>query len=308
MRVGFVYGNEPACAAFGPVARQDLRAASVGYLFPRVPFDATVHSVYRSACNLLHGDALLTLGAFALPDGPSTVRLGGHASIDLRDWFSAGEGVTRRGASLASRHVQIDLGRARTWARPQPPLLPSTPRDLTPSLHAARTRLALRRAQCTSVLDREGVSACTALEHACRSLDARAADQQIARLIGWGEGLTPAGDDFVVGLLAALQMLARDDARRSFLEHLCATIATVAASTTALAAHALRLAARDHFNADVHAVRQGLLDGSDAAGLERALDTLLSRGATSGGDMLAGLLAGLVAWAPSRTTPATRAS
>jgi hypothetical protein len=310
MRVGLVCGDDPACAALRHAARpaRAFSAASRGYLVPAAPFDATVHSVYRSACNLAHGDTLIILAVFASPEGPTTVRLDAAGSIDLRDWFHPGEAVTSRGAWLAFANVRVDCGHARTWAPPQQALYAPTPIDLARGLQVARTRLDAQRTHCASVLHREGAAVCRDLEHACRSLESGAAQTQVARLIGWGEGLTPAGDDFVVGLLAALQILAGDDARRSFLHRLCATVAAASAYTTAVAAHYLRLAAHDHFNADLHDLRDALLAGDDPARLERSLDTVLSRGATSGGDLLAGLLAGIRAWVPPRVPQRTRTS
>ena len=310
MRVGLVCGHDAACAAFRHAARpaRVVSAASLGYLVPAAPFDATVHSVYRNACNVVHGDTLLIIGAVSSPDGPTTVRLDAPDPIDLRDWFRRGEAVTRRSAWLASGNVGVDFRYARTWIPPHRTLHATRPVDLARRLQLSRTRLDTQRARCASLLHREGASAGTNLERACRNLDAGDAEAQVARLIGWGEGLTPAGDDFLVGLLAALQVLAGDELRRSFLGRLCATIAAAAASTTAVAAHYLRLAARNHFNADVHDVRDALLVGSGAARLERALDALLSRGATSGSDVLAGLLAGIGAWMPSRVPQAIRTS
>jgi hypothetical protein len=283
-------------------------AATLGYLVPAGPFDATAHSVYRSACNLVQGGTLLVIGAFALPDGPTTVRLNAPRSIDFRAWLRPGEAITRRGAWLASGNMRIDLGRARTWIPPAAAPRAATPVDLAHRLHRAATRLDAQPTRCASVLHREGAAACRDLEHACRSLEVATAEAQVARLIGWGEGLTPAGDDFLVGLLAALQILAGDDARQSFLRRLGATIDEAAASTTAVAAHYLRLAVRNHFNADIHDIRDGLLDASGGARLEDSLDAVLSRGATSGGDLLAGLLVGIRAWATSCVPPLSRTS
>jgi hypothetical protein len=75
-----------------------------------------------------------------------------------------------------------------------------------------------------------------ALADACRALDRERATRHAERLIGWGEGLTPAGDDFLVGLIAGLDALASGDPRRrSFLEAVAATLVRDASRTTPIA-------------------------------------------------------------------------
>ena len=54
----------------------------------------------------------------------------------------------------------------------------------------------------------------SALRDACRALDRERAARRIERLVGWGEGLTPAGDDFLIGLLAGLDALVHGEPRR----------------------------------------------------------------------------------------------
>jgi len=281
-----------------------LIAATVGYLVPGAPFDAVVHGVYKRACNLLVGDSLVVLATCESPDGPASVRLGGKGAIDLRAWFRVGEAIRRESDRLASLLVRIDLHHAKTWT----PLRPAAHAAASSSLVnriLARTRLASRRSDQASVLHREGGVSCSRLERACRNCDLPAAACEVSRLIGWGEGLTPAGDDFLVGLLAALHALVgRDGERRAFLDDLAAIVARAASRTTPLAAHYLRLASSRHFNADVHDLRDALLTDPDASPLQHVLDAVLSRGATSGADLLTGMLAGIDAW--SDPSPASR--
>jgi hypothetical protein len=117
------------------------------------------------------------------------------------------------------------------------------------------------------------------------------ADDAVAgasRLAGLGGGLTPAGDDFVLGvLLAAWAGLYGPGAER-----LGGKIAEAAAPlTTSLSGAYLRAAARGECSDYWHRLFAALL-GSDAAGLRAALSALLAVGHTSGADALAGFLAG----------------
>ena len=113
------------------------------------------------------------------------------------------------------------------------------------------------------------------------------------RVLGLGPGLTPSGDDFVGGILFALAHAPR---------------AGWAGAMPALRAH-LRQAARRSTNVISAALLDDLIDGASYAPLhallaalqedapapiERACRSLLSVGATSGADMLAGLLLALL--------------
>jgi len=111
------------------------------------------------------------------------------------------------------------------------------------------------------------------------------------RLAGLGGGLTPAGDDFVLGvLLASWAGLYGAGA-----EGLCGKIAEAAAPrTTSLSAAYLRAAARGECSEYWHQLFAALLV-PDAAALRLALSALLAVGHTSGADALAGFLASRLA-------------
>jgi hypothetical protein len=164
-------------------------------------------------------------------------------------------------------------------------------------LRFAANRLAEWRLSHSSIIHREGDGAITELREACRRLDVDGTAQYVTRLVGWGEGLTPAGDDFLVGLCAALraQIGGRAD-RALFLLELSAAVTTQAHRTTPIAAHFLRLAARGHFNADVVHLVDALLGPRGIPDLAAALAAALESGATSGADMVTGIVAGLTAW------------
>jgi hypothetical protein len=129
---------------------------------------------------------------------------------------------------------------------------------------------------------------------------ARLFARHVDRLIGWGEGLTPAGDDFLVGLCAALAALAGDDAMRlRFQARLSARLADCEGRTTPIAAHCLRLAAQGHYAERLLCLRNALLAAESADTVGTAVDRALDCGATSGADTVSGLLAGLAAWLPA---------
>jgi hypothetical protein len=108
----------------------------------------------------------------------------------------------------------------------------------------------------------------------------------VRELAGLGGGLTPAGDDFIVGVLLAV-WAGRFGPQA---EALCQPIAEAAASqTTLLSAAYLRAAARGECMRHWHAVFHALCKFS--INLPLATRDLLSIGHTSGADALAGFLA-----------------
>ena len=149
----------------------------------------------------------------------------------------------------------------------------------------------------SSVIDAAAAPVVAALATACRGLDVPAAHAQAQRLVGWGEGLTPAGDDCLVGMLAALHALAPGDLpREHFRNALAAHIAGSAQRATRIAAHYLRLAAAGPFTEPLLSLRDALLGQADEARVDAAVQRTLAVGATSGAGTVAGLLAGLTAW------------
>lgn len=286
--------SEPASTS-----RLALAVESIGYLVPRGEFAGRIHSIFANACNLACNDRLLTIAALAVDDGPATLRLAGRAPSDLRQLFDVGERMHCRHGVARTRRAELRLLQARVW-RPAAtgPCLGRA--QVEAHLRSAQARLAQRRTT-ASVID----GAAAALGEACRALDHEQAARQVDRLVGWGEGLTPAGDDFLVGLLAGLDALVDgSEARRCFRGALAAAVAARTLRTTPIAAHYLRLACRGHYNAPLIDLCAALLCEGDPDVVDGALARALAVGATSGADTVGGLLAGLSAWLPARAAVA----
>jgi hypothetical protein len=110
-----------------------------------------------------------------------------------------------------------------------------------------------------------------------RRIGLAAAAQQLA---GLGPGLTPAGDDFVLGVMAALWLLGE----RNPLPAMAAACAT---RTTLLSGAFLRAAAQGQFMEGWHHLAHAL-DRQDEPGSRRAVRQIAAFGASSGRDSLAG--------------------
>jgi len=103
-------------------------------------------------------------------------------------------------------------------------------------------------------------------------------------LAGLGGGLTPAGDDFLVGAMVGAWL------GHPAPGHLCRVLVEAAAPrTTTLSAAFLGVAARGECSAPWHALLTALSTGRESD-IETALQEVLAHGATSGADTLAGFL------------------
>jgi len=287
-----------------------LTVAHVGYLAPSTNFDGIVHSVFTHACNVAGPSGLLTIAAHAVADGPTVWRLASDPP-DLRRLFHRGERLHRRYAAATVGDVVLDLSKAAAWHAGRWP--PRASRAMADNLGVARAALKRRRRGCPSVIDSDAAPWLRSLAEACRVCDVARATAEIDRLVGKGEGLTPAGDDAIVGFLAAIGALAGSDAEQvGFVRALSAAVAARAARTTDISAHYLRLAAGGHFNADVTRLVHALMGGESRDGaalpaigatadspLHLALEAALNVGATSGADMVAGMIAGFRASRPA---------
>lgn len=112
-------------------------------------------------------------------------------------------------------------------------------------------------------------------------------------LIGLGPGATPSGDDLLVGLAAGLAAT-----EHALAPAFAAGVAEAAPGlTTSVAECYLFHAGRLEFSERVHDAAMAVLTGPDA-GLERAVRSALAWGASSGADLLVGLLIGIQAAAP----------
>lgn len=117
-------------------------------------------------------------------------------------------------------------------------------------------------------------------------------DASVSMLVGAGEGLTPSGDDFLCGFLAAAECSM--PARRA-IDGLAALRRAVEASllrTTAISRSLLLCAVRGHFPDPLLAAADALAEDCKVQALA-ALDRLLDFGHSSGADLATGFLYGV---------------
>jgi hypothetical protein len=293
-----------------------LRAKNLGW---------RVHSVFRQALNIAAGDRLIAIAPQSAGGLPNGIAISG--APDFRA-LRLEEGMLVNGGwptlELPQAGVRIDLGRAWAWS---PRLVAGS---LDPSDGAMRRRIetaadvvAARAsrvgfAQCIELLRpvavgaaspaaswsssvglavdegpdaaRAGLRSIETMRRAVADRDLAAAFEATEALIGLGDGLTPSGDDFLVGLTAAL---------RASRHELASPIATHAAerargATTDVARTALEHASRGEYAERIHDVLGALARGDEQA-LRGQIERALSWGASSGADSLLGMLLALEA-------------
>lgn len=109
--------------------------------------------------------------------------------------------------------------------------------------------------------------------------------QALHFLIGRGPGLTPSGDDMIIGHLAARLLINRSNQKLQ--NYLRTKMTAVNDLTTDVSKHYLLCSLNQRFNQSVLNLQGALLDDSKKQ-LEEAIQKVLKTGHTSGADFLAG--------------------
>ena len=289
-------------ASIGPALPSDSGAA---------PLSLRVQSVFRLAINLrVEGSEILASlsgpGAAGLPQALCLA-----APEDFRDWGlepgSSGEWGKGR-LWLQSGSAAFDLDCSRALRRPKAGLVRLA--SLGGAFIACLEELARIQAskatdlRIASLIDRGAVAggeeggrgASTLLRGAALlgdwALAAKGAalaprpEPAVARLVGNGPGLTPAGDDFLSGFLGAAETAGFEG--RGLGEAVLASLHR----STELSASLLRLATRGFFPEALASLGVGLSRGDRACAI-LALRELCSIGHSSGADLATGYIYGL---------------
>ncbi len=236
---------------------------------------------FDRACDLVTDDgAVAALGWDGIGNGPLNVVLEGGpgAALPAGTRFMVTERI------IAIGEWQVSLDDAALWnARPDWDAL----RPRGDARHASQIAEWKQR----SLLKQAGL----AVQQAAAEVQARYAERDfpglqraIVALCGLGPGLTPAGDDWLAGWLLALHL--GEDPRG--LADLGSMVLEAAARTTTLSRAFLACAAAGEADEDWHALLAALASEAHAQ-LKELTARILGHGATSGGAMLAGFLAGI---------------
>jgi hypothetical protein len=263
-----------------------------------------VRGIYRAAIyvDLEPSGGLLVVAIDAVGGVPGGILVGDVADLRQIGIDRGAElGPSTDGWSFPTAGLEIRAAGASTWSPGLPDAArPSATAELRFVLELAR-EMAAHRAPvgglAPMLVTGEGPDD-PWLAHArslvARQLDALAAGDVASavdptlELIGLGTGLTPSGDDYLVGLLAALE--ATGDPLHPGLASAIAH--GVGGRTTAVAEAMLGHAVRGEFTERLHDVLIALAGGRPRD-LARPIERAMAYGATSGSDTLVGLFRGL---------------
>ena len=257
-----------------------VHAQAIGSVIElRTPRTGQVHSVFTHAVNLQVGDELWTVTAPGGHDAAFTVRLSGvvrPGDLGLR---------SRDPVYVRSRHIRA--GAALIDAR-------TAVRWIPPRYDADRSGLSGRTAELEAAA--RPVAWAGSWPLAGGVIEALASgrrgdlDDAVSRTTGRGPGLTPSGDDVLVGILAVLTAPAVTAVCARVAARLRSALAPTLATTNEISRALLAQASRGHVSRPVWELTSALLSGRAAASFTQARADVLATGATSGGDTCAGLV------------------
>lgn len=250
---------------------------------------AAVRLLHRfdRACNLVDGRGeVISIVTASIGPGPFAITV--PDGVPLLDGDER-EQVHINGESLRVGRLVVDVSAARTW-QPRPDWA-HLQRDLSPwrvLLPQVREMMAQRpltSGAISAVMQHRWQSAANDLAVVLWTGDAAQIETTVQALAGLGDGLTPAGDDVLLGAMLAF-WLCRPQ-RADLLARMMAE--TAAPRTTTLSAAWLRAAARGEADAVWHTLLRQT--GSERVAWKTAVLCLLDRGQTSGWAALYGFTA-----------------
>ncbi|MFZ1873918.1 MAG: DUF2877 domain-containing protein [Chania sp.] len=275
---------------------------SVGYLAASRLVDGDelqIHSGFQRSLNLRHPDGyLLSILSRDNQNLPDAIRIALPGNWDWRYHMQAGQRVRFDSGTLQSERWGMVLNRSTCW-HPQRWLSG----EFAPLLSSVLRHYALLASQLSQYCQQQQIESDLQLLPSVASL-ARAVKLEITdspaqltaevtALIGFGRGLTPDGDDYLLGYLTALWPWRQHPVIATHDATLRSIIGSQLSRTNDISRHYLARALEGHVSQPICDLM--LLLGTEAAAtqIQAAAQQVMQFGASSGVDCLAGLLHGL---------------
>jgi hypothetical protein len=294
-----------------------LQAGVLAWEFCQSVSLANVEAVFERCFYLRCGDKFTCVGEADIGNGPLTLigNIGPLSDLGLRPGRSAA--VCERLITLGNS-VRFKLDKTEAWCAPPWPVgmsparlidtcaalarhaavdapeeglarhisgVPRTFLRQPPLARVARPRIAMFECWLSHVLD-------------AGNAPAIGSGDAVQGLLGLGPGLTPSGDDFLVGALALLDALGERDAHAALAR---AIIDALPGLTTPLSACFLRAATAGQVGEALHRSVSSIITGD----VDAAIAAAGNIGHSSGWDMVAGIVTTLGIAAAARLTPST---
>lgn len=294
-----------------------LQAVSLGYVVPQGDFNTTVHSVFPEAVNLQSGkkSRLLTIVTADCADLPQGIRLDTSSGFSFEKVLHPGDRMACRNSSLGDGHghLSIDMHNAKRWKCELPdldgdeiaPPVAAAWNSVWQALYEHKRRINYETPRTeSSITDFPWEATFSqimdvhvrAMVEAVRNLDP-SVGTSLAGLIGLGPGLTPSGDDFLVGFLTGLHCTASKKRERlAFLSELGKMVVYLSRQTNDISRTYLFHAAHGQVSSRLVDLLKEISKGDVSDRLQQAANDALQVGHSSGIDTVTGLLFGLSTW------------
>jgi len=284
-----------------------LEAVSLGSAVPRHHFDAEVHSTFNHSVNLrlVKNKRLITLVVNEEADLPQGIRLNTPPRFAFENW-ARGDSVVCQDRILwyEAKQVRIDLRMATRFTCDLPALgIRMTDLSMLAAWHAVFRLLANRWEFETRNLAGQTPAMAEIQKNAMELAEATRRNDSICslhlaeKLIGLGPGLTPAGDDFLVGFLAGLWSSADGNQEHNgFLADFAREVVRFSRRTNDISRTYLFHAAHGQVSSRLATLVGAIGRGGSSEQLGETAEASLHVGHISGMAATAGLLVGLSVW------------
>ncbi|MFV0368326.1 MAG: DUF2877 domain-containing protein [Hyphomicrobiaceae bacterium] len=255
-------------------------------------------AVWRRSFYVRLGGQLCCIGSDAIGNGPRNVIVSAATDVDWRDYVALNSPGTIHEGTLELGLARIRFKKAAVW---HPPTIPEwTPLTLRSGLEhfdhvIRRVQLLHEGLGCYITSDQHennynhtaAAAAPTIQAIANWFRDGHSLSQapEFANLLGLGPGLTPSGDDFLVGVMVTTHSLGKHTAAITIWNALRENLSRTNQISTA---H-LGSAAHGYFSSNLHELLNSLLCGSDSQ-IEAAMAVIIKDAHTSNWDCLAGII------------------
>jgi hypothetical protein len=294
-----------------------LKAITSGYAVPRKDFETCVHSVFDEAVNLQPENAnrLLTLLTAGCADLPQGVRIATPEGFSFEAHLQPVNRIKCRGGILADDQgrFEVDLSSAKRWKCSLPTLAADETTSQVVSAwtmvwqmlnqRQRETKTDLRAEALLHPSNHEGNAVSRKiggllreLVEAVRGFDI-SVETSLEGLIGLGNGLTPSGDDFLVGFLAGLRCYTDErDNHRNYLREFGKLVIRHSYRTNDISRTFLYHAAHGQVNSRLADLATAIAQGEITGHLQETAEKAIRVGHTSGMDTVTGLLVGMTSW------------
>ena len=299
-----------------------LQAISAGKGLVHNRFNGFVHSVFHHACNIsINNQSLITLLSSSLGNLPQGIRLDTPSDFTFEDYLDVGQPVGCRANILrfSRSSMSIDLRSARPWRSDLSALRidleePSTFRAWRAAWEKLRCQLRNHglssiltkgsiQEENQSLLSDTNILVQTAkkcfpkLLYATGKKQVDKAASALKPLIGLGPGLTPSGDDFIVGYLTGLWSNAGvEPARRNFLSSVGKWLANSLNETSEISRTYINYAIAGEVSEPLAVLARRIAQGRDSNCIKESTEAAFQVGSTSGTDGVIGLLLAILSW------------